>query len=134
MENIDLVEILKDRPIGTKLYSPVCGECSLMSVSSAREPFPISVETAINVFSFTYDGRIIFEENGECLLFPSKNQRDWSKFKEHEKSNDSIEDLNKRIDALHEVIKKLDDKIHNIERNVSTIKEDIEYLGDRKFF
>ena len=133
MEEIGLVEILKDCRIGTKLYSPVCGECSLMSVSP-RKPFPIDVETAINVFSFTDDGRISFEENGECLLFPSKNQRDWSKFKEHEKSNDSIEDLNKRIDVLHEIIKKLDNKVHDIERKVSTVKEDIEYLGDHKFF
>ena len=30
---------------------------------------------------FTKDGRIFAEYNGECMLFPSKNQRDWSKFK-----------------------------------------------------
>lgn len=134
MEKIDLVEILKDCPIGTKLYSPICGECSLLLVNPQAEQCPIKVETAMNVLSFTYDGRIFLEDEGECLLFPSKNQRDWSKFKEHEKSNDSIEDLNKRIDALYEVIKKLDDKVHNIERKVSTVKEDVDYLENRKFF
>lgn len=31
-ENINLVEILKDAPKGTKLYSPICGECELNKV------------------------------------------------------------------------------------------------------
>lgn len=87
MEEIDLVEILKDCPIGTKLYSPVCGECRLMSVNPQDKFYPIKVETCLDIHDFTRDGRIfIAEDEGECLLFPSKNQRDWSKFKEHEKA------------------------------------------------
>ena len=88
MEEIDLAKILKDCPIGTKLYSPICGECCLMSVGPRNEPFPISVETVTGIFSFADDGRLYYEENGECLLFPSKNQRDWSKFEPPEEKFD----------------------------------------------
>ena len=41
-ENLNLVEILKDCPKGTKLYSPAFGECVLEEVTSNKE-YPIKV-------------------------------------------------------------------------------------------
>ena len=80
-ENLNLVEILKDCPKGTKLYSTVFGEVKLEEVKE-NSKYPITVKTKIECFeSFTSNGRWMKNYDGECLLFPSKEQRDWSKFK-----------------------------------------------------
>ena len=73
MKNI--VEILKDCPKGTKLYSPIFGEVELDEVNSS-----IFVRHASNkaLLAFYEDGK--WHSNGECMLFPSKENRDWDKF------------------------------------------------------
>lgn len=86
-ENLNLVKILKDCPKGTKLYTPIIGEVELYKIhENNNSSYPINViynnENEDEVFSFTKDGR--FDKNApinSCLLFPSKNQYDWSKFK-----------------------------------------------------
>ena len=82
-ENLNLVEILKDCPIGTKLYSSAHGEVELEEVHlNSRTDYPIEVRLSNNVLEgFTQDGRLFEKYNGECMLFPSREQRDWSKFK-----------------------------------------------------
>ena len=81
-ENLNLVEILKDCPKGTKLYSPIYGDVELVKVYLHTENFPIEVKLQSKAFDcFSKDGRIFTEFNGECILFPSREQRDWSKFK-----------------------------------------------------
>lgn len=83
-ENINLVEILKDcpkGPKGTELYSPLFGEVTLYKVSLSGE-YPISVRTQLNDSAiFTKYGIYRAEyADSECTLFPSKDNRDWSKF------------------------------------------------------
>lgn len=79
-ENIDLTKILKDCPKGTKLYSTVFGEVKFIGIKE-NAPYPIIVKVNNENFeSFTADGRIIVYFDGDCTLFPSKDQRDWSKF------------------------------------------------------
>ena len=81
-ENLNLVEILKDCPKGTKLYSPVYEYVELVSVSLVEcAKYPIEIKDRYGVSDgITKDGRIYEEFQGECMLFPSKEQRDWSKF------------------------------------------------------
>ena len=79
-ENLNLVEILKDCPEGTKLYSPVFGEVEFESINDIIGPIVVTTNTG-NAECFTTDGKMHTYYNGECLLFPSRNQRDWSKFK-----------------------------------------------------
>lgn len=81
-ENLNLVEILKDCPEGTKLYSPIFGDVELVGVHLDKDgDYPIEVKLSNNALdSFTKDGRVFAEYDGECTLFPSKDQRDWSKF------------------------------------------------------
>lgn len=88
-ENINLVEILKDCPKGTKLYTPISGEVYLNRVYCNNDDYPIGVSCDISgngiELSFSKDGRYYTEcEDGECILFPSRDQRDWSKFKPKE--------------------------------------------------
>ena len=84
MENkINIAEILRDMPKGTKLYSPLFGKCNLDEVcTSDRETYPITLLTSVDASaSFTKNGHYLngFEDT-ECLLFPSAKMRDWSKF------------------------------------------------------
>ena len=81
-ENLNLVEILKDCPKGTTLNSPVYEYVDLVSVSLVEcAQYPIEIKDRYGVSDgITKDGRIYEEFHGECMLFPSKEQRDWSKF------------------------------------------------------
>ena len=79
-ENIDLTKILKDCPRGTKLYSPMFGEVEFQYIKSdSMYPIVIKLEDGV-IESITSDGKIFNDYNGECIIFPSKDQRDWSKF------------------------------------------------------
>lgn len=78
---MNIAEILKDCPKGTRLYSPIFGELNFEFVSEDAR-FPI-ICTAIDgaVPIFTCDGRYLdCYTNAECTLFPSRDQRDWNKF------------------------------------------------------
>lgn len=82
----NIAEILKYCPKGMKLYSPILGECTLCEIDNNDKYYPIIVETFVNdertSMQFTKEGLYL---NGcldsECLLFPSKNRRDWSNFR-----------------------------------------------------
>lgn len=79
---INIVEILKDKPQGTKLYSSACGKCKLEEVDD--KSFKISFYNS--KFGFMNGGEGYLDKNGklyddgECIIFPSKEMRDWSKF------------------------------------------------------
>ena len=78
-ENLNLVEILKDCPKGTKLYLTTLGEVEFCQIDAGI--YPICVKhKEIGDTLLTREGKAYNRFNGECLLFPSKDQRDWSKF------------------------------------------------------
>ena len=88
MENkeLNLCEILKDCPKGTKLYSPIYGFMKLHSVKDESYSYPIFMADAEGcLHTFHPDGTMFLNTQAECCLFPSKEQRDWSKFKVHVK-------------------------------------------------
>lgn len=76
MEKINLVELLKDCPKGMELYSPLCGECRVLNIYDGLGFDVICGDDT--VYNFSYDGR--YNIMGECCIFPSKENRDWSKF------------------------------------------------------
>ena len=78
---LNIAEILKDKPKGTKLYSPLFGdvyllgaECGIIRVEHHRG------NGGIQYYLFFGDGRYYNYPESEPLLFPSKEMRDWSKF------------------------------------------------------
>ena len=81
-ENINVAEILKNKPLGTKLYSSACGKCRLVEVDD--KSFKISFYNS--KFGFMNGGEGYLDKNGklyddgECVVFPSKEMRDWGKF------------------------------------------------------
>ena len=78
-ENLDLTKILEGCPIGTKLYSTIFGNVSLKEIVSDRE-YPIIMSQGTKTIPITKEGKYILYYDGECTLFPDKDQRDWSKF------------------------------------------------------
>lgn len=81
-EILNLVEILKDCPKNTELYSTIIGEVEFDEiVSTSEHPVKFKIKNYNSRYSVTSDGRANSAFNGECTLFPSKDQRDWSEFK-----------------------------------------------------
>ena len=78
-ENLNLVEILKDSPKGIKLYSTIFGDVKFNHVENDTYPIVLDVREGFT-FRVSQDGRYLNDFSGECTLFPSKEQRDWSKF------------------------------------------------------
>ena len=82
-ENIDLTKILKGCPKGTKFYSTIYGDVTLFDIDTSGF-YPIRLSGIVgdeecNLIFATEDGKSLYGI-GECTLFPSKDQRDWSKF------------------------------------------------------
>ena len=81
-ENIDLTEILKGCPRGAKFYSSVFGEVELVEIKKGYLQ-PIGLRCLDDDDDRVYigvDGRLFPSYKGECIIFPSKDQRDWAKF------------------------------------------------------
>jgi hypothetical protein len=78
---MNIAEILKKCPKGTKLYSLVHGEVTLENIISIGK-YPIEVVSDDGGLKYYTKDGLVFANfpNGECVLVPSKNQRDWSKF------------------------------------------------------
>ena len=82
-ENIDLTRILKNCPKGTEFYSTIWGKIFFeLIIHHPDEDFPVRLKNNNNEWIFlTKEGKYnhIYEDS-ECILFPSKEQRDWNKF------------------------------------------------------
>ena len=79
-KNIDLTKILKNCPEGTEFWSDIFGKVQFLQVNECFDR-PILVRRADGfIIPYTKEGwdNIIFPES--CLLWPSKDCRDWSKF------------------------------------------------------
>lgn len=86
MENkINIAEILRDMPKGTKLYSPLFGKCELVDTYTDEDGDFILVECGCQDEglrkTFSSNGRYFeWYQDSECLLFPSDKMRRWDKF------------------------------------------------------
>ena len=85
-ENIDLTKILDGCPIGTEFYHAGYGTTVKFVDIDFSSDYPILLALHNNHgyhyanLAVTKKGAINADYEGECLLFPSKDQRDWSKF------------------------------------------------------
>ena len=79
---MNIAKILKYCPKGTKLYSPVYGDVTLHSIDSVYKKFPILINDIKGYeYLLTEEGHYTEYPNSECVLFPSKDQRDWDEFR-----------------------------------------------------
>lgn len=75
---MDITKILKFKPLGTKLYTPLIGEVYLKDVINEFISVDESQKFLTNLIQFDEQGR--YMKKGEMLLFPSKEMRDWESF------------------------------------------------------
>lgn len=87
---INIQEILKKSPLAIKLYSPILGECTLIDTNPIRV-----IASNEKAYTFTPYGTyaILGVKDMECVLFPSKENRDWNKFEQSLLSQYSTEVL-----------------------------------------
>ena len=90
-ENLDLTKILNGCPGGTPFYSTIYGDVYFIRVYPTAiypnvDNYPIELVSCTKALKMhtkvwvTKEGLDKHNFNGECTLFPSKDQRDWSKF------------------------------------------------------
>ena len=96
-ENIDLTNILKDCPKGWEFYSSVYGEVRFIEITPTKpvscksredewfgqevleHKYPVKFMAGICEYGVSKAGKLK-DDVGECTFFPSREQRDWSKF------------------------------------------------------
>ena len=76
-EKINIAEILKDKPKGIRLYSPIFGDCIFCYVREDTNDICVKQRNGEKSF---FNSKLLYNILGECLLFPSKEMRDWRKF------------------------------------------------------
>lgn len=81
---INIADILAKQPIGTKLYSPICGDMYLDHLDADEGLIFCRAYNYADLgrVKFTEDGRLYCGKGGssaygECLLFPSNALRQW---------------------------------------------------------
>ena len=76
-EKINIAAILKDKPNGIRLYSPIFGECTFCCVREDTNDICVKKYNGVKGF---FDSKGLYYNTGEVMLFPSKEMRDWKKF------------------------------------------------------
>ena len=77
-KEINIAKILKDKPQGTKLYADAFGELSIEDICAEDEIGITLLSKVGDKLLFYNDGRFYLQ--GEPILVPSKEMRDWRKF------------------------------------------------------
>ena len=75
-KEINIAAILKDKPKDIRLYSPIFGECAFSFIQDVTDAICVTKHNGGREF---FNTKGLYETLGECLLFPSKSMRDWSK-------------------------------------------------------
>ena len=80
-KNIDLTKILKNCPEGYQFWSPMLGDVKLYNINQERKIVSVILETDAT-WDINANGTISIGNvtSPDIMLYPSKDQRDWSKF------------------------------------------------------
>ena len=113
-KEINIAEILKDMPSGTRLWSPILGNVMFKGVNYGYKTYPIGVTGTDKLdYSFTQFGRYYAIKGAELLLFPSRDMKNWSKFF---KEGDVLENTSDEVFPKYVIFKKfVDDKYTTFE-------------------
>ena len=74
---INIAEIIRNKPHGIKLYSPIFGKCTFCCVHKDTNDICVKKHNGVKEF---FDSKGLYYNTGEVMLFPSKEMRDWTKF------------------------------------------------------
>lgn len=76
-EKNNIAKILKDKPQGIRLYSPIFGECAFCYIREDTDDICVKKHNGEKAY-FNSEG--LYNTLGEVMLFPSRGMRAWSKF------------------------------------------------------
>ena len=99
---MNIAEILRNEPTGTKLYSPFLGEVEFFKIADEPNTGKIVVRYDYEGEKFYYfnpDGT--FSGGSECMLFPAKDRRDWSKYFKRPQNGDIMYVMPKNSDDTY---------------------------------
>lgn len=75
---MNIVEIIKKAPEDHVYWSPVFGKCKIARIVDSN--YPIVLRCGLGTQYLTEDGCYQNNPDTECILFPSKDNRDWADF------------------------------------------------------
>ncbi len=79
-ENVDLTKILENCPIGAEFWSDNYGKVQFLRIDrNLQHPIIVRRTNGSSAY-YTKEGWCNIEFPASCLLWPSKDCRDWSKF------------------------------------------------------
>lgn len=126
---MEVAEILATKPKGTKLYSPIFGNVLFDEVNYKYEIISVMLPNQ-DMINFLLDGR--YSPKGECMLFPSRELRDWQKFSW--KKGDVLGTPDGKYECLFEMFTDEQYKTFNGKYFLATNNDgNTEYLGDIDF-
>ena len=128
---INIAEILKDKPQGTKLYSPIFGNLRYEDlVPDFGEFTVVTSDNTSAKHSFRSDGR--YNRHGEPLmLLPSKEMRDWCKFSW--KKGDVLVSNDGKIEVIFEKFRSDTYQSFIGKHHLDSIDEHIHYQGEGEY-
>lgn len=137
-EELNLAELLKDCPKGTKFYTPICGEVEFVTVAINHSDYPIITRDSDDIKQiFTEKGCYVYSRFAECVLFPSKEQRDWNVWKAEQKKKHQYQVgdyiIFKGNDNLNPLVYKILD-IDNTFYEIEAISDPKEYTQSLSLF
>lgn len=80
-KELNLIKILENTPVGTELYSVMHGKVEFQCIRKQGEYNIVVVDKLGCFHSYTKDGKFKVYDLGECLLYPSKDCRNWNEFR-----------------------------------------------------
>ena len=129
MENkINIAEILKDKPQGIRLYSPIFGECAFCFVREETDDICVKKHNGEKAF---FDSKGLYNTLGECLLFPSREMRDWGKFAW--KKGDVLVSNDGKVEVIFEKFRSDTYQSFVGKHHLDSIDENLHYLDEGEY-
>lgn len=128
-EKVNIAAILKDKPNGIRLYSPMFGECAFCYVREDTNDICVKKRNGVIEY-FNYEG--LYFDLGEVMLFPSKEMRDWSKFTW--KKGDILMSDNGKVEVIFE--KFVDDTYQAFigKHHLDNLEDNLYYKDEGEYF
>lgn len=76
---MNILEIIKKAPKDHVYWCTLFGECTV-EIDDTDKIYPITIRLKDDIYFITADGHYHIKYDGECVLFPSKDNRDWADF------------------------------------------------------
>ena len=125
---INVAEILKDKPQGIRLYSPIFGECAFCFVREETDDICVKKHNGEKAF---FDSKGLYNTLGECLLFPSREMRDWGKFAW--KKGDVLVSNDGKVEVIFEKFRSDTYQSFVGKHHLDSIDENLHYLDEGEY-